>query len=109
MKFIRSAFFAWFLFVTGLLTLIGADKFSDFYFDINAKLHGTRPDISEYTEFCGYTGAKYPWESETEYAFRRIWNMMSATAAMVVLSTIAFILTFGPVILVFWLTGSLDK
>lgn len=89
----------------GLWGLSAANGIKDFYFEMRAKNRGEIISYSSLQEFCGWTGAKRPGESEFEYGVRRARNMFSALMAMSFLSVLFFSSVMGVIFGAFWLAG----
>ena len=78
-----------FIFVLGLFSVIGADSYKDFYFDLKARYTGIRIEYAKLGDFCGYTGLQMPWETDLQYGLRAFWNNISAMMAMASIITVA--------------------
>ncbi len=81
--------FSVFFVVLGLFSVIGADSYKDFYFDLKARYSGVRIDYAKIGDFCGSTGLQMPWESDIQYGLRAFGNNVSAMMAMASIITIA--------------------
>ena len=96
------------VFVFGLLTLLGANSYKDFYYEMRARSSGQLIDFQALAEFCGWTGGPKPGESDARRGLRSFWNMLSAMFAMSVVAFVAFGLVFGVIFAVFYYSGSLE-
>ena len=96
------------IFVLGLFTFLGVDAYQDFYFDIKAQVTGIPIEYTEFSEFCGATRGKFPWESDFEYGMRAFWNMLSTMMAMSVIIVIAMSSLFAIIVGLFKLFNRFD-
>ena len=92
----------------GLLGLLGADKYKDFYFEMKARSSGTVLDYEKLGEFCGWTGQPLPGESDLAYGIRSFWNMLQAMAAMSAVSLLAFFFLGGGLFFCFRWAGAFE-
>jgi len=107
-KMFRGKLISVIILIFGISSFLGVDSYKDFYLDIKSKVTGKPIDYSKLSEFCGWTGGKYPMESDFEYGLRSTWNMMSAVFAMLVISSFAFGTVFGLIFAIFYLFKTFD-
>lgn len=98
--------FIWVVFVVlGLFSVIGADSYKDFYFDLKARYTGVRIDYAKIGDFCGSTGLQMPWESDLQYGLRAFWNNLSAMMAIASVITIAVGFVIAAILGILRVTG----
>ncbi|MBE7437384.1 MAG: hypothetical protein HS115_02925 [Spirochaetales bacterium] len=106
MKEQRGRIISILLFILGISALIGADTYKDFFFEMQAKISGSGINYQALAEFCGWTGAKKPGETDTERGIRAAWNMGSAMMGMSALAVLLFLLVAGIIFGLFYITGN---